>query len=111
MELAWVLPSMKSAMTLAQPIAPRIAFFQTEILGAARACDKLAVTAKKNKTFYHTKVVDLWSLLPCFFTKPSDISTGVPSMVPTLAKAIEDKRYPELVVRFFAYLVATHPQT
>jgi NUC173 domain len=89
---------MKTAALASQPEHPKLAFFQSSVLGLARVCDKLATTTKKNHNFYQARVVDLWSLLPCFCKAPTDIDDVLPSLATTFGKALEDKRYPQLVV-------------
>lgn len=97
LEQTWILPVLKSAMAIAQPQAPRLAFFQQQVLVLARVCDKLATTSKSEKNFHQARVVDLWSLLSSFCVRPSDLATTLPALTATFARAIEDKRYPQLV--------------
>lgn len=93
---------MKNAAMAAQASPPRLAFFQSDVLGLARICDKFAATGPlANRNFYHSRVVDLWSLFPCFCKSPVDIGAAMPSLTTTLGRALDDKRYPELLVRFF----------
>jgi ribosomal RNA-processing protein 12 len=95
---AWILPVLKSSMQIAQSQTSRLAFFQQEILAIARVCDRLAATANaEKKNFHHARVVDLWSLLPCFCLRPSDVESSLPALTTTLCRAIEDNRYPQLV--------------
>jgi ribosomal RNA-processing protein 12 len=99
-ELAWILSTMKVAATAAQAVPPRLAFFQSDVLGLARSCDKIAATsAVAEQNMYHSRVVDLWSLFPCFCKSPLDIEAAMPALTATLGRALEDKRYPELLVR------------
>jgi hypothetical protein len=97
-ERAWILPTMKVAATAAQPTQPRLAFFQSEVLRLARDCDTLAATGNKDRNFHHTRVTELWSLFPCFCNSPSDVDAVMPSLITTIGRALEDKRYPQLVV-------------
>jgi len=93
---------MKTAATTAQAVPPRLAFFQSDVLGLARICDKLAATGPASeRNFHHRVVVDLWSLFPCFCKSPSDIESAMPPLVTTLCRALDDKRYPELLVRCY----------
>jgi hypothetical protein len=111
-ERAWILSTMKVAATTAQATQPRLAFFQSEVLGLARSCDKLAATSSVvEKNIHHRRVVDLWSLFPCFCKAPSDIETAMPTLTASLSRALEDKRYPELLVRFFveSVFLTHHP--
>ena len=101
-ERAWILMTMKVAATAAQATPPRLAFFQSDVLGMARCCDKLAAAspvAEQRKL--RKRVVDLWSLFPCFCRSPSDIEAAMPKMTATLSRALEDKRYPELLVLLY----------
>lgn len=98
---AWILSTMKSAAMAAQASPPRLACFQSDVLGLARVCDKLAATGPiAERKFHHSRVVDLWSLFPCFCKSPIDIEAAMPSLTTTLGRALDDKRYPELLVRF-----------
>jgi hypothetical protein len=98
-ERAWILLTLKSASMSAQPKQPSLAFFQAEVLGLARTCDKLAATIFVERNFHTTRVVELWGLFPGFCKRPSDLSSALPSLTTTLARALEDSRYPQLVVR------------
>jgi hypothetical protein len=98
-ERAWILLTLKSAAMAAQPQQPSLSFFQAEVLGLARTCDKLAATIFVERNFHHTRVVELWGLFPAFCKRPSDLSSALPSLTTTLARALEDSRYPQLVVR------------
>ncbi|GKY91986.1 hypothetical protein MPSEU_000170200 [Mayamaea pseudoterrestris] len=97
MEQSWILSKLKFGMASAQPVAPRLAFFQSDILVAARAYDKIAATAKKNRAFHQARVVDLWALFPYFCTGPCDIEKSLASLTATCARAMEDDRYPQLL--------------
>jgi hypothetical protein len=97
MEQAWILPKLKLAMSAAQPKAPRLVFFQSEILVAARSCDKLAATAKKNRAFHQARVMDFWALFPFFCVGPSDLEASLSSIAATCARAMDDSRYPQLL--------------
>ena len=91
---------MKAAAMTVQAVPPRLAFFQSDVLGLARICDRIAATAPKpERNFHHRVVVDLWSLFPCFCISPSDIEAAMPTLVTTLCRACDDKRYPEFLVR------------
>jgi hypothetical protein len=94
-----VLSTMKSASLVSQPEPPRLAFFHGKVLDFARTCDMLASTSPASeKHFYHSRVVDLWSLFPCLCKSPSDIEATLPSLSETLARALCDNRYLELKV-------------
>jgi ribosomal RNA-processing protein 12 len=110
---------MKNAALAAQPTQPRLAFFQSTVLQMARECDKLtaaSATTSTMRNLYKTRVIELWSLFPCFCKSPIDVDDILPAMASILAKALADKRYPELVVRiltilfqkFLAFVEFTH---
>ena len=99
-ERAWILSTMKVAASAVQVIPPRLAFFQNDVLGLARISDQLATngsSAAEMKS-QRSRVLDLWHLFPCFCRSPSDIESGIPSLTVTLGRALDDKRYPELLV-------------
>lgn len=101
---AWILTVMKNAAIVSQPEQPKLSFYQSTILLLARDCDKIAMTNKKNHNLYHTRVIELWSLLPCFCKLPIDMDDILPSLSTTFSKAFEDKRYPQLVVSILYFL-------
>jgi ribosomal RNA-processing protein 12 len=84
---------------VAQPDQPSLAHFQQQVLTLARDCDKLAVTSKKDRSFHHNRVVDLWALFPIYCNGPGDVAAALSPLATTLSRAIADKRYPQLVVR------------
>jgi ribosomal RNA-processing protein 12 len=94
---AWILTVMKVAATAVQVMPPRLAFFQKDVLGLARISDQLALGTKNQRS----RVLDLWNLFPCFCRSPSDVESGLPTLTVILGRALEDKRYPELLVRSF----------
>ena len=103
---AWVLTTMKNAALTAQPRSQHLGFFQKHILVMARQMDRLAaeaaqaettVSTKKSILHHRARVVDLWSLLPCFCKAPTDVATALPALSVVLSKALEDSRYPQLV--------------
>lgn len=97
----WILAVMKSSVsTQTSQYRPRLAFFQSNILGLARKCD--ANSAKGNLTavessIQQSRVVDLWSLFPSFCENPSDVDTTFPTLALTLVRAMSDTRYPQLL--------------
>jgi ribosomal RNA-processing protein 12 len=101
-DLAWVLNVIKSSVSAdSSPYRPRLAFFQSHILGLARNCD--AASASDNLTaveasIQRSRVIDLWSLFPSFCVHPMDIETTFPALAQTMVRAMGDKRYPELLV-------------
>lgn len=101
---------MKAAAAAAQPAPPRLAFFQSDVMELARSCDKLAATSSASvQNFHRCRVVDLWSLFPCFCKSPSDVETVMPTLTPSLSRALDDKRYPELLVCFSWKILSSDP--
>ena len=94
---AWILSTLKGAAMTAQPESPHLAFFQNTILEMARAMDRLTSTTKKDGALHRARVVDLWNLFPCFCKAPIDIAESLPPLAVILSKALEDKRYPQLI--------------
>ena len=102
----WILAVMKGASLMVQPTSPKLGFFQTNVLGLARQYDQMAHQNNKeialstsNKKTARKIVIDLWNLFSCFCLSPCDIELVLPSLSVTLCKALQDTKYPELVVR------------
>jgi hypothetical protein len=95
--LSWLVPVMKTAANVASEKRSRLEFFRAEVLELARRC---ATTGAKavSRSCYDTWVISFWSLFPCFCHHPLDLEESLARLVPTLVKAIEDVRYPLLVV-------------
>ena len=104
---AWVLSIMKSgAGNRSGSIPPRLEFFQKNVLELARQCDALSKQSNSSKASIRnasrTRVVELWNLFPFFCSAiPSDMVQVLPSLNTTLGRVLEDKRYPELLVRAY----------
>ena len=99
MRLSWLLPVCKTASAAALGRRPHLAFFQKKVLGLARACAS-SVTKASDKIILDKWVIGLWNLFPCFCQHPMDLEETFPNLIPTLVKAMEDKRYPQLLVSF-----------
>ena len=95
---AWILPLIKTSAMAVQPERPSLGFFQKSILDLARQCDAFGANNPKAAPFHRARVIDLWSLLPCFCLHPTDLEEAFPSLSQTLIRAMGDSRYPELVV-------------
>jgi hypothetical protein len=99
---AWILNIARTSLTnQSSPYRPRLAFFQTQMLGIARKCD--AASASTNFTaaqssILKSRVVDVWYLFPSFCNYPIDIEITFPSLAQTLVRAMADERYPQLMV-------------
>lgn len=83
-----------------QPTRPPLGFFQRSILDLARQCDAFGANNPKAASFHRARVVDFWSLFPCFCKHPTDLEATFPTLSQTLIRAMGDARYPELVVRY-----------
>lgn len=100
-ERVWLLPSMKTSSMAAMPRRPSLAFFQDHVLNLARKCDAYSAIHTADvavASFHRARVVDLWSLFPCFCQHPSDLEKTFPVFSQTLIRAMGDSRYPQLVV-------------
>jgi ribosomal RNA-processing protein 12 len=97
-ENAWLLSTFKSAANASQPVQPNIAFFQSNILVMARKFDKLAASSKSGTSTHRQRVIDLWSLFPCFCRFPEDVEATIVPLSSTLVRVLQDRRYPELLV-------------
>lgn len=101
-ERAWILNALKASVsTDSSPYRPRLAFFQSHVLGLARKCD--SASASDNLTaveasIQRNRVIDLWSLFPSFCVQPLDIELTFPALAQTMVRAMGDQRYPELLV-------------
>jgi hypothetical protein len=102
-ERVWLLPLLKTSMSSASLPRPRLDFFQCTILQLARQCDAASSAAPNadaaSALFHRARVIDLWSLFPCFCHHPTDLEATFPVLSQTLVRAMGDARYPELVVR------------
>lgn len=98
-ERAWLISIVKSAAGFSHMRRPNLAFFQNHVLVLARECDKLATTNQKHCNFYHNQVSELWSLFPVLCKTSNDIAASLDAIVSTLCAALEDNRYPQLLVR------------
>jgi hypothetical protein len=96
--LQWLLQLMKSAGSLGGRYDLHISFFQNTILPLARHYDSQSIKHAPKAALYKRKVLALWGLFPCFCRNPVDLVSSFPKFVPLLVRAMNDKRYPELVV-------------
>lgn len=81
-----------------QAKGPSLDFFQKSILGLARQCDAFGANNPTTAPFHRARVIDLWSLFPCFCRHPTDVEATFPALSQTLIRAMGDSRYHELVV-------------
>jgi ribosomal RNA-processing protein 12 len=88
---------------------PRLAFFQSHILGLARKCENrraecdsggsVSVAGSAIEAKHQSACsMQLWSLLPGFCEQASDVTASFKNIARILGKALEDKRYPELMM-------------
>jgi ribosomal RNA-processing protein 12 len=96
--LPWLLQLMKSAGSLGGRYDLHLSFFQNTILPLARDYDSQSMKNAPKEVLYKRKVLALWGLFPCFCRNPVDLVSSFPTFVPLLVRAMNDKRYPELVV-------------
>lgn len=100
-ERAWILNVIKSSLSMdSNPYRPRLAFFQSHVLGLARKCDMASANdhlTAVEASIQRSRVVDLWCLFPSFCLHPLDIEVTFPALAQTLVRAMSDKRYPELL--------------
>ena len=71
---------------------------QERVLDVARRC-ATTVGGASSKSSYDEWVIGLWGLFPCFCQHPEDLQQHLEKLIPTLIKAMEDARYPQLLVR------------
>lgn len=89
--LSWLLPVLKTSAGAALEKRPHLEFFQKRVLDVARRCaTKLGGASDK-------WVLNLWGLFPCFCQHPIDLQVHLEKLIPTLVKAMEDARYPQLL--------------
>ncbi|KAG7353945.1 NUC173 domain containing protein [Nitzschia inconspicua] len=91
----WVFNIMKGSTV--QRSKTLMAFFQNEVLPLARSFDMMASRGGPCSEMYQNLVVDLWSLFPVFCCFPGDSDQILPHLAPTIVKAMNDERYPELI--------------
>ena len=97
---AWILSVLKNSAST--QFRPRMAFFDSFVLGLARRCDKASAAGNMTaveSSIQKSRVIDLWSLFPCFCVKPVDIGMTLPAVQGKLVMAMKDVRYPQLLVR------------
>jgi hypothetical protein len=75
-----------------------LSFFHRKVLPLARHHDTLSGKDPAKFLFYKGRVLGLWSLFPCFCRRPADFASAFPILAPVLVRAMNDERYPELVV-------------
>ena len=92
---------MKASGTTNEGSRPHLRFFQQEVLPLARLCDGMRIKDPKNGNHHRNCVLAIWSLLPSFCQDPEDMASALPDLVPLLTRAMNDQRYPELVVSYF----------
>lgn len=94
---AWLLPLLTDH-TRAAP--SRLAFFQSNVLNTAKACDGAAkserLTANEART-QRFRVEQLWGLFPGFCARPTDVAQAFGNLAPVLANAMQDVNYPGIL--------------
>lgn len=95
---SWLLIVMRLAGPPTGVGCTSLAFFQDEVVPLARQIDNAAANKSGNSNAQRLIVVELWSLLQCFCVRPNDLMLALPKIASILARAMKDKRYPELLV-------------
>lgn len=95
--MRWLLPVVKISAMAALGKRPHLMFFKASVLDLARRC-ATKVGGSSSKLSFDDWVLGLWGLFPCFCQNPSDARDSLEALVPTLVKAMEDSRYPQLLV-------------
>lgn len=72
-----------------------LSFFQQTVLPLARFYDSQATNGTTNSL---QTVIALWGLFPSFCRRPTDLESVFPGLASLLVRAMNDERYPELVV-------------
>eukprot|EP00980_Cylindrotheca_fusiformis_P013508 scaffold3450_cov114-Cylindrotheca_fusiformis.AAC.13 len=80
----------KSAGSIGGSYDLHLSFFQNTVLPLARHFD--------SQSENEPKVLALWGLFSCFCRKPVDLEVSFPELAPVLVRAMNDKRYPELIM-------------
>jgi hypothetical protein len=97
-QLAWVFKVMKVAASISGSFQIHISFFQENVLPLTRHYDALSVRHPTKAASYKSQVLDLWALFPIFCRHPVDLVSSFPKLVPVLVRAMNDERYPQLLV-------------
>jgi ribosomal RNA-processing protein 12 len=91
---SWLVKVMRLAGSSMATGCASLAFFHNEVIPLTREFDvNIGLSNGHRQNF-----VELWSLLPCFCDKPTDITVSLPKIAPILVRAMKDKRYPQLLV-------------
>lgn len=98
--LPWLLPLMKVAGSIGGTYEVKLAFFHQSILPLARYYDALSMNEPSKASSHRSVILALWALFPCFCRNPTDLESSLPKLAPLLVRAMNDVRYPELVVSF-----------
>jgi hypothetical protein len=78
-----------------------LAFFQDKVLHLGRQFDALALNSPEKAPMLKGQVIDLWGLFPAFCRYPADITKSFPKLAVILMRAMNDDRYPQLVVSIY----------
>jgi hypothetical protein len=96
--MLWLLQLMKSSEMERGDTDLSLSFFQQTVLPLARFYDSQATKGTANLLKQKRMVLALWGLFPCFCRRPTDLESVLPGLAPLLVRAMNDERYPELVV-------------
>ena len=89
---------MKTAGSLGGNYDLKLTFFHENVLPLARHYDALSFKEQSKSSSRRSLVLGLWALFPCFCRNPTDLDSCLPKLAPLLVRAMNDTRYPELVV-------------
>lgn len=98
MKLSRVFHLMKGSGSICSDYRLHLSFFQEQVLPLARHYDSLSVRDPLNQSRYKSQALGLWALFPCFCQNPTDVPQSLPKLAPILVRAMNDERYPQLVV-------------
>lgn len=89
---------MKSSDSVGGETELSLYFFQHTVLPLARFYDSLGADSTMDSLKQKRTVISLWALFPSFCRRPTDLESEFGGLAPLLVKAMNDERYPELVV-------------
>lgn len=89
---------MKTAGSLGGNYDLKLSFFQENVLPLARHYDALSFKEQSRSSSRRSLVLGVWALFPCFCRNPTDLDSSLTKIAPLLVRAMNDMRYPELVV-------------
>lgn len=99
-DMLWLLELLtKSSESKSVETHLSLSFFQQTVLPLARFYDSQAGQSTTKLLIQKRTVTALWGLFPSFCRHPTDLESVFPALAPLLVRAMNDERYPELIVR------------